>query len=84
MIILHELDDYPLAPDKIEIRKETLSNYQLKITIFTILLLVMLKLVHNVFDRQKYVLRNENLQLYLMLGLKVRKICCVLEFNQSQ
>ena len=32
---LHELhNDYPLAPDKIEIKKEILPNYQLKIAEF--------------------------------------------------
>ena len=32
---LHELhNDYPLAPDKIEIKREMLSNYQLKIADF--------------------------------------------------
>ena len=44
----------------------------------------MLKLLANSFDKEKYVLHNENFQLYLRLGLKLRKLCCVLEFNQSQ
>ena len=42
------------------------------------------KLVHNFFDKEKYVFRYENLQLYLRLGLKLKKIHHVLEFNQSQ
>ena len=36
------------------------------------------------FDKEKYVLHYENLQLYLREGLKLRKIHSVLEFNQSQ
>ena len=41
---LHELhNDYPFTPDKIEIKREMLSNYQLKLLIFTIFLLTMLK-----------------------------------------
>ena len=36
-------NDYPLAPDKIEIKKETLSKYQLRLLIFIIFLLVLLK-----------------------------------------
>ena len=42
------------------------------------------KLVPNFFDKGKYVLHYENLKLYLSLGLKLKKIHRVLEFNQSQ
>ena len=42
------------------------------------------KLVPNFFDKEKYVILYENLQLYLRLGLKLKKIHGVLEFNQSQ
>ena len=31
------------------------------------------KLVHNFFDKEKYVLHYENLQLYLRLGLNLKK-----------
>ena len=31
------------------------------------------KLVPNLFDEEKYVLQHENLQLYLRLGLKLKK-----------
>ena len=41
------------------------------------------KLVSNLFDKEKYVLYYENLKLYLMLELKLKKIHCVLELNQS-
>ena len=41
---LRELyNDYPLAPDKIEIKKDMMSNYQLKIADFYKFFLVMLK-----------------------------------------
>ena len=42
------------------------------------------KLVSNLFDKEKYVIHYENLQLYLRLVLKLKKIDRVLEFSQSQ
>ena len=42
------------------------------------------KLVLNFFDKGKYVLQYENLQLYLRLGLKLKNIQRALEFNQSK
>ena len=66
--------DYPLAPDKIEIKREMLSNYQLKIAdLYNIPVGNVKKLVPNVFDKEKYVLHYESLQLYLRLGLKLKK-----------
>ena len=38
----------------------------------------------NFFDKEKYVFDCKNLQLYSRRGLKLKKIHCVLEFNQSQ
>ena len=38
----------------------------------------------NFFDKEKYVLHFENLQLYLRLGLKLKKTYCILESNQSE
>ena len=71
---LRELDnDYPIAPDKTEIKSKILSNYQLKTVDFTIFLLAMLKNWCLNFLIKKYVLHYENLQLYLRLGLKLKK-----------
>ena len=42
------------------------------------------KLVANLFDKEKYVIHYEKLNIYLMLGLKLKKIHIVLEFNQSR
>ena len=36
-------NDYPLAPDKIEIKREMLTNYQLRLLIYAIFLLEMLE-----------------------------------------
>ena len=41
-------------------------------------------LVSIFFDTEKHVIHYENLKLYLRLGLKLKKIHCILEFNQAQ
>ena len=57
-------NDYPLTPDKIEIKREMLSNYQLNIAdIYNIPIGNVRKLVPNFFDKQKYMIHYENLQL---------------------
>ena len=38
----------------------------------------------NFFGKEKYVLLYENLKLSLRLGLRLKKVHCILEFNQSQ
>ena len=50
---LRELhNDYPLAPDKIEIKREMLSEYQLKIAdLYSTLIGNAKKLVPNFFDK---------------------------------
>ena len=63
-------NDYSLAPDKIEIRKEMLSKHQLMIADIYVPIGTANKLISNIFNKEKYVLHYENLQLYLRLGLK--------------
>ena len=72
---LQELrNDYPSAPDKIEIKREMLSDYQLKIaTSYNIPFDNIKKLVPDFFDKEKYVINYENLQLRLRQGLKQKK-----------
>ena len=83
---LHELhNDYPLAPDKMKIRREMLSEYQLKIADFYSIPIGKVKqLVPNLFDKERYLIHYENFQLYLRLGLKQKNVHRVLEFNHSQ
>ena len=62
-----------------------LSDYQLKIADHhNILFGNVKKLVPNFSDKEKYVIHQESLKLYLRLALIPKKIHCVLEFNQSQ
>ena len=83
---LHRLhNDYPLAPEKMVVREEMLSDYSREIlgregmTIGKVE-----KLIPNLRDKEKYVLHYRNLQLYLKLGLKLKKIHRALEFSQSK
>ena len=79
--------DYPLVPYKVGIKNEISSDYQLKIADFyNINIGGAQKLMPNVFDRERYVLQYENLQLYLRPGLKLKKYILIkyIELNQSQ
>ena len=60
---LRELpNDCPLAPDKIEVKREMLSKYQLRISDFNNFHIGNVKrLVPNFFGKGKYVLHFENL-----------------------
>ena len=61
-----------------------LSKYQLKIAdSHNVSFANVKKLAPNFFDKEKYEINYENLQLYLTLGLEL-KIHGILEFNQSQ
>ena len=67
-------NDYPLASDKIEIKRKMLSNYQLQMAdLYNIPISNIKKLVPSFFDKEKYVLHYENFQVYLRLGLKQKK-----------
>ena len=83
---LRELDnDYPLAPDKMQIKREMLYDYQLNIADHHNIPIGNVKnLVPNFFDKEKYVIHYENLKLYFEARIKTWKNHCVLEFNQSQ
>ena len=68
-------NDYALAPDKIKIKREMLSQYQLNIgDLYNITIDNVKKIVPNFFGKEKYVLQYENLQLYLRLVLKLKNI----------
>ena len=68
-----------------EIKREVLSEYQLKIAdLYNIPIGNVKKLVPNFFDKGEYLVHYENLQLYLRLGLKLNTVYHLLKFSQSQ
>ena len=80
---LHEShNDYPLAPERLKVKKEWLSEYQANLLEDDNILNTE-KLVPNLMDKTKYVLHYRNLQLYLSLGMKLKKIHRILEFNEA-
>ena len=82
---LHDLhNDFPLAPEKLKVNKNMLSEYCQKIAKkFNISSGQVHKLITMLGKKEKYVLHYRNLQLYLSLGLKLKKVHRVLQFNQS-
>ena len=71
-------NNYLLAPDKIKIKKYMLPKYQLMI------IGNVKKLIANLFHKENYAPHYKNLQLYLRLGIKLKKVHPVWKFNQSQ
>ena len=80
--VLH--NDYPLAPEKLAIPYDMLSDYCKKIADeYEIKVGDVKKLIPNLGNKTNYVLHYRNLQLYLSLGMKLTKIHKVLKFKQS-
>ena len=80
---LHKLhNDYPLAPEKLSVKKEWLSSYQTELLENNSMINIE-KLVPNLMDKTKYVLHYRNLQLYLSLGMKLKKVHRTLEFHEK-
>ena len=82
---LHEFhDDYLLAPNKAEIKRDILSSYQLRIANVIIFLLVLLKSWCLRFFTKKIMSFIMKLTTLYKARTEAKKIHRVLEFNQSQ
>ena len=82
---LHDLhNDCPLAPEKTKVSSGMLSEYCKKIADkYKISIGLVNKLIPTLRDKKEYVLLYHNLQLYLDLSFKIKKVHRVLKFDQS-
>ena len=79
-----KIQRFPLAPEKLKIRKEDLSECQLScLTIEDKKIGNAPKLILNLKDKEKYVIHYELLTYYEFLGLKVKKIHRIISFKQE-
>jgi hypothetical protein len=81
---LHETHNaYPLAPERLVVPKSWMSEYQQGLLDAGVASTEVEKLVPNLRDKERYVLHYRNLQLYLSLGMRLKKIHRALRFEQS-
>ena len=82
---MHELhNDYPLAPEKLKISQNMLSNYEFRIANeYGIKIGGVNKLVPNLGNKSKYVVHYRNIRLYLSLKIRLTNVHKILEFKQS-
>ena len=82
---LHDIhNDYPVTPKKVKVSNNMLSAYWKKIAEKNnISIGPVSKLIPTLRDKKEYVLHYRNLQLYLDLSLKIKKVHRVLKFDQS-
>ena len=73
---------YPLAPEKMKIKKEELSDYQLKL-LGDKPLGNEEKLFLTLRDKRKYIIHNSILKEYIKLGIKITKVYRTISFKES-
>ena len=81
---LHDVHNtYPLAPERMMVKKEWMSEYQHRLLGVGVASTEVEKLVPNLHNKDRYVLHYRNLQLYLSLGMRLTKVHRALRFQQS-
>ena len=76
--------NFPLAPEKLNIKESELSDYQLDILkVETKKVGNVAKLILNLKNKNKYIIHHKLLKYYEELGLKVSKVHRVISFNQD-
>ena len=78
-----EHNAYPLAPERMVVQKKWMSEYQHGLLGAGVVSAEVEKLVPNLPDKNHYVLHYRNLQLYLGLVMKLKKVHRALRFEQS-
>ena len=83
---IHDLhSDYPVAPERKAVAKEELSPYsQALYDELQVKGKPTEKLIPTLYNKKKYVIHYNNLQLYLRLGLRLTKIHRAVSFTQSK
>ena len=76
-------NDYPIAPEKLAISHDILSDCKKIADEYEIKVGDVEKLIPNLGNKTNYVLHYRNLQLYLSLGMKLTKIHRVLKLKRS-
>ncbi|KAK6998843.1 hypothetical protein BgiMline_008450 [Biomphalaria glabrata] len=77
-------NDFPLAPEKINLTKEMLSPYcKTLLDKFHLKEPGGDKLIPNLMNKEKYVVHYRTLKLYLKLGMKLTKVHRVISFHQT-
>ncbi|KAI8744649.1 hypothetical protein BgiMline_008451 [Biomphalaria glabrata] len=77
-------NDFPLAPEKINLTEEMLSSYCRDLyEKFHFSETMGDKLIPNLKNKEKYVVHYRTLKLYLKLGMKVTKVHRVISFHQE-
>ena len=76
-------NSYPLAPERMVVKKEWMSEYQHNLLGVGVAPTEVEKLVPNLRNKDHYVLHYRNLQLYMSLGMRLTKVHRALRFDQS-
>ena len=74
---------YPLAPERMVVQKGWMSEYQHNLLGVGVAPTEVEKLVPNLRHKERYVLHYRNLQLYVSLGMRLKKVHRALRFDQS-